>query len=326
MSKQDDFWRSNATREILQQRAQMLMAIREFFARKNVMEVDTPLLASTGVTDPHLVNFETKFASPLQANEQTLYLQTSPEYAMKRLLCSGSGCIYQLSKAFRNEEAGRFHNPEFTMLEWYRVGFDHWQLMEEVSELLKLTLNVEQVERFSYQEVFKKFLELDPLTATMRELQACCIQHGFASLVDIETNPDTLLQLLFSHIVEPQIGKEVPCFVYHFPASQAALAKISELDTRVAERFEVYFKGIELANGFHELQDAAEQNRRFESDNATRVAMGIEPVKKDTWLLSALEHGLPNCAGVALGIDRLLMLKLGVEHIGSTMAFPVDRC
>ncbi|MBE1300975.1 MAG: elongation factor P--(R)-beta-lysine ligase [Alteromonadaceae bacterium] len=326
MSNKETLWTPQATLVALEKRAKLFAAIRQFFAQKNVMEVDTPALASAGVSDPHLVNFSTEFVSPIASEQQTLFLQTSPEYAMKRLLCAGSGCIYQLSKAFRNEEAGRHHNPEFTMLEWYRVGFDHWQLMDEVAELLNLTLNTQQVDRFSYQDVFLSFLELDPLDANVSELQACCGYHGFADLVEQETNRDTLLQLLFSHVVEPQIGKEKPCFIFDFPASQAALAKINEQDPRVAERFEVYFKGIELANGFHELQDATEQEKRFASDNHIRATMGIEPAKIDTHFLAALQHGLPRCAGVALGVDRLLMLKMDADHIGTTMAFPVDRC
>lgn len=326
MSNKETLWSPQATLVALEQRAKLFAAIRQFFAQKNVMEVDTPVLASAGVSDPHLVNFRTELISPIASEKQTLFLQTSPEYAMKRLLCAGSGCIYQLSKAFRNEEAGRNHNPEFTMLEWYRVGFDHWQLMDEVAELLRLTLNTQQVDRLSYQDVFLTLLELDPLDANISELQACCGHHGFADLVEQETNRDTLLQLLFSHVVEPQIGKEKPCFIFDFPASQAALAKINEQDPRVAERFEVYYKGIELANGFHELQDAIEQEKRFASDNHIRATMGIEPAKMDTHFLAALKHGLPRCAGVALGVDRLLMLKLDADHIGTTMAFPVDRC
>ncbi len=325
MTNKHPLWQPSASIAILQKRAQILADIRSFFAKRQVMEVDTPLLASKPVTDPHLVNFSCQFVSPISAVQQTLYLQTSPEYAMKRLLCAGSGDIYQLGKAFRNEEAGRHHNPEFTLLEWYRLDFDHWQLMEEVADLLALVLGCIKVDKVSYASLFRQYLGIDPLDTGLAHLQQACIQQGFADLAQRESNKDTLLQLLFSHVIEPQIGQAQPCFVYHFPASQAALAKISQQDKRVAERFEVYYQGIELANGFHELQSAQEQRYRFEQDNLLRQQMGLAQVPIDESLLAALEKGLPACAGVALGFDRLLMLACSLETISEGMPFSITH-
>ncbi|XOV79717.1 MAG: elongation factor P--(R)-beta-lysine ligase [Aestuariibacter sp.] len=318
-------WQPTAPLINLHTRAEMLSAIRSFFAKRNVLEVETPLLASAPVTDPHLVNFESSFASPLSPEQQSLYLQTSPEYAMKRLLAAGSGCIFQICKAFRNEEAGRYHNPEFTMLEWYRVGFDHWQLMAEISTLVGELLSCPAAEQISYQEVFIQYLDIDPLESDLQRVKSACNKLGFAELAAEEDNKDTLLQLLFSHCIEPEIGQDKPSLIYHFPASQSALARISKNDPRVAQRFELYFKGIELANGFNELTDATEQAQRFASDNQQRLKLGRTKATIDERFLAALQAGLPNCAGVALGLDRLLMLKTGADNISETIAFDISR-
>ena len=242
---------------------------------------------------------------------------------MKRLLCAGSGDIYQLCKAFRNEEAGRYHNPEFTILEWYRVGFDNHQLMNEVDALLQATLNTDQAERDTYQNVFISNLGVDPLSADLAALKALAQSRGFDNIAEYETNPDTLLQLLFSHCVEPNIGKKRPIFIYDFPASQAALARISNKDERVAERFEVYFKGFELANGFHELNDPKEQRARFEKERDHADLAQTRQI--DEFLLAALEHGLPDCSGVALGIDRLLMLKSEKAKIKDVLTMDISN-
>lgn len=289
------------------------------------MEVETPALANHPVTDPHLTNFETRWLCPSQLKTQTLYLQTSPEYAMKRLLCAGSGSIYQICKAFRNEEQGRFHNAEFTILEWYRVNFDHWQLIDEVEALLMAVLQCPKATRTSYQQAFLNVLNIDPLSADLAELQACCIDLGYGDIAKNESNPDTLLQLLFCEKIEASFDPDIPQVIYHFPASQAALAKLNKEDTRIAERFEVYFKGVELANGFHELSDPAEQQIRFEQDNALRSAMHLPSANSDKYLLAALEHGLPSCAGVALGVDRLVMIALAADHIEEVVSFTTPR-
>ncbi|TGA70571.1 elongation factor P--(R)-beta-lysine ligase [Aliivibrio fischeri] len=318
-------WMPSASIEQLQQRADILAAIRSFFFKRKVMEVDTPAMSHATVTDVHLHTFQTDFIGPGYADGTHLYFMTSPEFHMKRLLAAGSGCIYQINKAFRNEEAGRYHNPEFTMLEWYRLGFDHHDLMDEMNELLTLVLKCDNVERMTYQEAFIQVLGVCPLEASMDELRAVAAPLGLSDIADIEEDRDTLLQLLFSMGVEAKIGQDVPAFVYDFPASQAALAKINPSDPRVAERFEVYFKGIELANGFHELDNAKEQLMRFEEDNAKRKSMGLIEQPIDYHLIAALEAGLPNCSGVALGIDRLIMLAMGEKHIDQVTAFPFDR-
>ncbi len=318
-------WMPSASITQLQQRARLLQDIRQFFAERKVLEVDTPAMSQATVTDIHLQTFQTQFVGPDYAAGHTLYLMTSPEFHMKRLLAAGSGCIYQIGKAFRNEENGRYHNPEFTLLEWYRVGFDHHDLMDEMDALLQKILATKTAERITYQHAFQRVLKVCPLEASLAELKQAAALLGLSDIAEPEQDRDTLLQLLFSIGIEPHIGQEVPVFVYDFPASQAALAKVNRHDPRVADRFEVYFKGIELANGFHELDDAAEQRRRFEQDNRQRLAMGLAAQPIDEHLLAALVAGLPACAGVALGIDRLIMLALGEDHIDRVTAFPFPR-
>lgn len=314
----------HASIENLQRRARILQSIRQFFATRNVMEVDTPAMSQASITDFHLVPFQTEFVGPGAAAGQTLYLQTSPEFHMKRLLAAGSGAIYQIAKAFRNEESGRFHNPEFTMLEWYQPGYDHFDLMAELAELVQVILDCQQPEQLTYQEAFIQTLGFDPLAISLSDLVEQACQYGFTDIAQ-ESDKDTILQLLFSTQVEAQIGQQVPCFVYDFPASQAALARISSKDPRVAERFELYFKGIELANGFHELTDAKEQLVRFEQDNRHRAAAGKPVMPIDHHLIAALEQGLPPCAGVAVGVDRLVMLALQADSIEQVLSFAVTR-
>ncbi|HHF3011442.1 TPA: elongation factor P--(R)-beta-lysine ligase [Vibrio diabolicus] len=315
-------WQPTASIEQLRQRATLIASIRQFFADRQVMEVDTPAMSHATVTDIHLHTFQTEFVGPGYADGSKLFFMTSPEFHMKRLLAAGSGCIYQINKAFRNEENGRYHNPEFTMLEWYRVGFDHHKLMDEMDDLLQLVLKCGAAQRMTYQQAFIDVLGVCPLEGSMTELKTAASKLGLSDIAEPEEDRDTLLQLLFSVGVEHKIGQDVPAFVYDFPASQAALAKINPQDHRVADRFEVYFKGIELANGFHELDNPKEQLARFEQDNAKRLDMGLKPQPIDYHLISALEAGLPDCAGVALGIDRLIMLALGCDHIDQVTAFP----
>ncbi len=315
-------WQPTASIEQLRQRATLIAAIRQFFAEREVMEVDTPAMSHATVTDIHLHTFQTEFVGPGYADGSKLFFMTSPEFHMKRLLAAGSGCIYQINKAFRNEENGRYHNPEFTMLEWYRVGFEHHQLMDEMDDLLQHVLKCGKAQRMTYQQAFINVLGVCPLEGSMDELKVVAAHLGLSDIADTENDRDTLLQLLFSVGVEHKIGQDTPAFVYDFPASQAALAKINPEDHRVADRFEVYFKGIELANGFHELDNPKEQLARFEQDNAKRLEMGLKPQPIDHHLIAALESGLPECAGVALGVDRLIMLALGCDHIDQVTAFP----
>lgn len=318
-------WQPTASIEQLRQRASIIHQIRQFFAERDVLEVDTPAMSHATVTDIHLHTFQTEFVGPGYADGRKLYFMTSPEFHMKRLLAAGSGCIYQINKAFRNEESGRYHNPEFTMLEWYRVGFDHHQLMDEMDALLQRVLRCGEAERMSYQQAFIRVLGVCPLQGSMSALKQAAATLGLSDIAEPEQDRDTLLQLLFSIGVEDKIGQAVPAFVYDFPASQAALAKINPNDPRVADRFEVYFKGIELANGFHELDNWQEQLARFEQDNAKRIEMGLAAQPIDHHLIEALKSGLPECAGVALGIDRLIMIAIGCDHIDQVTAFPFPR-
>ncbi|WGE83336.1 elongation factor P--(R)-beta-lysine ligase [Actinobacillus equuli] len=316
-------WKPTASIQNLIKRSQIMAEIRQFFKDRGVLEVETPALSEFSVTDVHLSTFSTQFLSPFASEAKTLHLMTSPEYHMKRLLAAGSGSIFQLCRVFRNEEAGKRHNPEFTMLEWYRPHFDMYRLINEVDDLLQQILDCEPAESYSYQFVFQTYVGLDPLSATRAQLVEKARKHGFPC--EDDENRDTLLQFLFSEIVEANIGKERPTAVYHFPSSQAALAQISSEDHRVAERFEVYYKGLELANGFHELSDAKEQMRRFEQDNVQRAQMGLPAQQLDTRFLAALKAGIPNCSGVALGVDRLMMIAMNAEKIDEVMAFGVEN-
>ena len=309
-------WQPSASLTTLRYRARVLRQIRDFFAARDVLEVETPLLSSATVTDAYIQSI------PAMAGKY--YLQTSPEYAMKRLLAANSGPIYQITKAFRHEEVGRFHNPEFSMLEWYRLGFDHHHLMAEVAELLNLVLQTPPPEKQTYAEVFMAFLNVDPHGATLEELATCAKKKNIAVQSDV-TDRDTWLQILLNHCIEPHLGNDKPFFLYDFPASQAALAKVRPGDPALASRFEVYFKGMELANGFHELQDAKEQAQRFQQDLAERKKKSLPAVPVDAQFLAALEHGLPDCAGVALGIDRLILLSSDAQHIKEVLSFDFSR-
>lgn len=316
-------WQPSASIQTLLERAKIIAEIRRFFTDRGLLEVDTPTLSAFGVTDVHLSTFSTEFVAPFENNSKTLWLATSPEYHMKRLLAAGSGAIFQLCHVFRNEESGARHNPEFTMLEWYRPHFDMYRLINEVDDLLQHILDCEPADSFSYQFVFQEYVGLDPLSADKQELIAKAKEHHFIGAENEDR--DTLLQFLFSEVVEPQIGKQRPVAVYHFPATQAALAQISSEDHRVAERFEFYYKGLELANGFHELTDAKEQQRRFEQDNHQRKKIGLPEREMDHYLLSALQAGVPNSSGVALGVDRLIMIALEMERIEQVMAFGINN-
>ena len=319
-------WRPTAALENLRARAEVLAEIRGFFAAREVLEVQTPLLSGATVTDLHLHSVTCEYRGPGAADGRTLYLQTSPEFAMKRLLAAGSGAIYQICTAVRDGEAGRRHNPEFTMLEWYRPGFDHHRLMDEIDELMAEVLGLPPAGRLTYHEAFVQHARIAPHTADGAELARCARDHGIAQGEPLtEDDRDGWLALLMSHVVEPRLGRGRPDFVVDYPASQAALARVRPGDPPVAERFELYIEGTELANGFHELNDPAEQRLRFERDLAARREAGLPAVPVDGRLLAALEAGLPDCAGVALGIDRLVMLGTHASRIDEVIAFPIDR-
>ncbi|MBD2858063.1 EF-P lysine aminoacylase GenX [Spongiibacter sp. KMU-158] len=316
-------WQPTASIDALKQRAALLNAIRGYFAERGVMEVETPLLASAPVTDPNIEAIATE--NPL-GGEHPLWLQTSPEFAMKRLLVAGSGAIYQICKAFRRGESGARHNPEFTMLEWYRPELSLNELMDEVAGVIALALgDFPAVNKLSYRQVFKQYLNIDPHTASAAELAGLARQHldvGFDS-----DDPDLWLQLLMSSVIEPALPAQNISMIYEFPATQAALAKIEDDDTGqpVARRFEAFYRGMELANGYDELQDASELIRRISRDHAQRQAAGQSRPPIDRYLLKAMQSGLPNCVGVAMGFDRLAMLACQAGRIDEVIAFPVSR-
>jgi lysyl-tRNA synthetase class 2 len=315
-------WRPSASLDVIRKRAELLQQVRAFFHARDVLEVDTPAMSSAGNTDPNIESIA------VPSGAQTFYLHTSPEFAMKRLLAAGSGSIYQICKVFRQGESGRYHNPEFTMLEWYRPGFDQYALMDEVETLFKTVLintGIHEGLRISYRQAFMEYAGIDPLGLDKSELVQHAARLGFAEVQGLTVNDrDAWLELLFAQVVVPKLPNNKIVFIYDYPASQAALAKIRQGEG-VAERFEVYINGVELANGFHELTDATEQRQRFENDNTRRTGQGKKAMPLDENLLQSLEAGLPECAGVALGIDRLLMLRSEGEHINDVLAFPADR-
>jgi lysyl-tRNA synthetase class 2 len=322
-------WQPAASLDALKLRALLLSRIRNYFARIGVLEVDTPTLSSAGTTDPSIRSFHTTYHGPGPCNGAGLYLQTSPEFPMKRLLAAGSGSIYQICKAYRNGESGRNHNPEYTLLEWYRVGFDYFDLMDEVETLLREILggimSMESVDHWTYRDLFREVAGIDPFASSVTELQELLRSIDVAVPVGLSADDhDGWLDVLMTHVIQPGLGQGL-VFIRDYPPSQAALARLRPAVPPVAARFEVYLNGIELANGYHELTDAAEQRRRFEQDNVRRLSQRMEPVTLDQRLQAAMEAELPDCAGVALGIDRLLMSASGAGCLDEVIAFPLDR-
>lgn len=317
----NNYWQPSAPCLHLRRRAELLQQIRQFFLERQILEVETPLLCQYTVTDIHTTSFKV----PINPEStETYYLQTSPEYAMKRLLAAGMGDIFQISKAFRFRELGRYHNSEFTMLEWYRIGYDHYQLMDEISCLLHQVAGIDSIKRLSYQTLFQKYCSLDIFKCHQDELtQAVTPYLEIDSLRQLDRND--CLNVLLTHVIEPRLRNEGAVFIYDFPASQSALAKICPNNPEVARRFELYLEGIEIANGFHELTDATEQAHRFEQDSRKRCELQLPDIKIDHRLLAALEHGLPECAGVALGIDRLMMHLTKAEKIDEVVSFAWNR-
>ena len=323
-------WRPLCTLDGLRARARLNAEVRAFFAAREVLEVETPLLAACGVTDPGLYPFTTVFTLPGQCEGRRLYLQTSPEFAMKRLLAAGSGSIYQITKAFRNDEAGRHHNPEFTLLEWYRVGYSLADLMDEVEALLEELAagwrDPLPPERFTYVEAFGGALGLHPLEASVAELAAVARALGLPEAAELCGEDRAVwLDLLFSHFVQPALGSKRLTSIHHCPACLPSLARRCEADPRFVERVEIFMEGIELGNGFHELTDPVEQRRRFELDLERRRSLNLPEPGIDDRLLEALQAGLPPCSGIALGLDRLLMVLTGAGHIADVLAFPIER-
>jgi len=310
-------WRPTASISTLAIRAQMLRAAREYFAATRTLEVETPTLSHAAVSDVHLASVKAT------ACGEQRYLHTSPEYAMKRLLAAGSGDIWQIARVYRDEEAGRWHNPEFTLIEWYRVGIDHHELMNDVERLIAAMLppsvSFDRSERMTYRDAVQLHSGVDPLSDSDEMLCAALANANIDVPRGLERERDALLDLIMSVLVGPRLGQERLTFIYDYPASQAALARVRGA---VASRFEAYWRGIELANGFHELADASEQRKRFEQDLALRTERGLAAPPLDERFLQALEHGMPECAGVALGFDRLVMCVIGATHIEEVIAFP----
>jgi elongation factor P--(R)-beta-lysine ligase len=317
-------WKPTATRDILAHRAAVLTHARHFFLDRGVLEVDTPMVVNAPVTDVHLHSAKVEFADSPRA----FFLQTSPEYAMKRLLAAGSGDIFQICHVARGLERGRLHNAEFTLIEWYRVGYTLDRLMHEVETLVRTLLgdvafNLSS-QQLSYEEAFLQELDLDPFEASMDELSEAAGAAGFTEESRRGTSRDELLELLMGTVIGPKLGRSSLTFVYNYPVSQAALARVNPRDPRSALRFELYCKGIELANGFQELSSEVEQRQRFERDNTERRRKGLPVFPLDERLLAALAFGMPECAGVAVGFDRVMMLAAETDHIDDVLPFPTD--
>lgn len=317
-------WRPTASIAALRLRARILTAIRNFFAERGVLEVETPLLGAATATSPHLRSLKTRCRWAGEAAGHDLYLQTSPEAAMKRLLAAGSGPIFQICKAFRDGETGPLHNPEFSLLEWYRPGFDALALMNEVEALLERILHIAPVSRVTYREAFRQHAHLDPFAVPLSRLRRHTMDLGLARQTALSLDRDACLDLILTHQVQPCLGQGAT-WIRDFPVSQAQLARVRVDTPPVAERFELFIGGIELANGYLELVDSAEQRKRCLADIDERRRLGLPEVPLDRRLLQALEHGLPACSGIALGIDRLAMLAAKAAHLQAVLPFPVSR-
>ena len=310
-------WQPSASIEALKERGMFYRYIRDFFYGRDVLEVETPLLSHAAVSDANLLPVV------VQCMGKASYLHTSPEYPMKRLLASGSGDIFQICKVFRDEELGSRHNPEFSMLEYYRLHFNVATLKDEVAQLVGDYLNIQTRQDYSYRQALIKYAHVDPFAASDEQLSEMVVPF----VGSLTLNRDECLDIIMSHVVEPLLPKNCLVFVSQYPASQAALAQTYENHEGhiIAERFELYVNGLELANGYHELTDIVEQKKRFAIEKVKREnQLGVQR-ETDQHFLDALQHGLPNCAGVALGLDRILMLKLGAKNISEVISFNFDR-
>lgn len=315
----DNLWQPGARLDIIKKRAGLLQQIRTFMDARAIIEVDTPILSHYAISDPYIQSMTTSYAAE---QNNPLYLHTSPEFCMKRLLAAGTGSIYQFAHVFRNEESGKQHNTEFTMLEWYRPGFDYHQLMNEVNELI-VNIGFKTAEKMTYAELFEQAAQLDPHKADITQLQVLCQQAGWVTVTD---DRHALLDFIFSEIVIKQHKKfSTPLIVYDYPECMSALSTLKPGSPVVSERFELFVNRMEIANGFNELINADEQLQRFEHDLATRKKKGLIEPPIDRNFLAALQSGLPECAGVALGIERLLMALFEKGDINDVTTFPLER-
>lgn len=315
---------SAALKELLLARAELMSTCREFMQRRGVIEADTPILWPTSIPDPNIESMRLATPTAFSPSARDWYLQTSPEFALKRLISQAQIDLYEIKHVFRDEPLSRQHHPEFLMLEWYRVGFTDTMLMAEVAELLTQLIphHVGSVQTLTYHEAFALHLSVNPTACaldTLREIAATQCQFTAP-----QASRETLLDLLMGALIGPQLGHEGICFITEYPIEQAALARAKAHNSKVAARFEAYVKGIELANGFDELTDPLLQRERFLQDNHKRVQLQLKPVPIDEAFLSAL-HALPACAGVALGLDRVLLLKSGARRISDILPLPFDR-
>lgn len=316
-------WQPCASLDTLRQRALIIDRLRRYFARHKVLEVETPVLSRAASSEVHLQSWQ----ATAGAHGPRFYLHTSPELFMKRLLAAGSGDVYQICKVFRADEQGRYHNPEFTLLEWYRVGFDMDAMLADVERLLREMLGAHlqaDTLTLTYRQAFFDTTGIDPFTADARAMQRVFSERTGQTVQGAVE--DDWADLLFGEIVQPGLPRDRVVFVTHFPATQASLARLDPSDPQSALRFEAFFNGVELANGFEELTDPLQQRWRIENEQARRTAAGLPVLPVDERFLAALAAGLPRCSGVALGVDRLIMLSLGLAHISEVLSFDAERC
>lgn len=323
----DDGFAPTATWEMLRRRAELLARVRTFFDSRGFVEVDTPLLSADTVVDRHIdpISVTLPNGSSKPGVGRKLWLQTSPEFAMKRLLTAGAEAICQITHAFRAGERGPLHNVEFTILEWYRVGDSYQQGMQLLADFAAELIGRGRPKFITFRDAFLQSASVDPFTAELSDLRDAIHQHGVSIPTGMDNDRDGLLDLLLVHCVEPQLGAPQPTILFDYPASQAALAQVRDDAPPVAERFELYADGLELANGYHELLDSETLRQRNRRINQLRQADGKPVLPEESRLLAAMNHGLPPCCGVALGIDRLVMLLTGSKHIDQVVAFPIER-
>ena len=314
-------WQPGASLATLRQRAKLLSIVRKFFADRDILEIETPLLSSATATDVHLTSLTTKLTNLIES--KTYFLQTSPEFAMKRLLANDVGPIFQICKAFRGDSPTSLHNPEFSILEWYRPGFAMEKLMDEVADLIDATIGVSKITRLSYLEIFKGKLGVNPHVCSLEELAE--LANSKIDINSCDLSFSDYLDLVMTTLIEPELPEY--CFVFDYPKSQAALSDVeSDADGNViAKRFELYCRGMEIANGYLELTDPVEQRRRSETDNANRSDKGLPQLPIDENLIAALDAGMPKTSGVALGLDRLLMVIDEINDIDKALAFSIKR-